>query len=414
MRSPVTGGGGGGSAAYTAIKDPPSPTHPTSTTSLFQRIPKRYIICLLILLSNILCYADRTNISIAVLPGNIPLADNTDKGQVLASFFYGYICTQLLGGLLSIRYGGKPVLIVGVCLWVICDGLTVPASSVFPLLLMARIGMGLGEGVNFPADHAMVAAWFVESERSAFLAIVSAGVDIGTIVSSGLSPLIASQLGWKWIYGIYCFIGLTWLLLFALLGSSKPEWHPTISEEERSFILHNRSSVRPAAHDYFHASDEPPSPPSSFLASLFSPPGHRIPWRRYLTSRSLYGIIAAHTMFNYGFYVMLSWLPLYYVSRGTDLREGGFLSISMPYIAGAIGGPLSGWLCNRLIERGWRIRTVRILMNTIGSIGASLAMFTIAFAPPSSTALATLVLSVGYFFFRFSFSGYWANMVDIA
>ena len=199
------------------------------------------------------------------------------------------------------------------------------------------------------------------------------------------------------------------------MGSSKPEWHPTISEEERSFILHNRSSTRPTAHhDYLHAHDELQSPPSSFLYSLCNPPGHRIPWRRYLTSKSLYGIIAAHTMFNYGFYVMLSWLPLYYVSRGTDLKEGGFLSISMPYIAGAIGGPLSGWMCNRLIERGWRIRTVRILMNTIGSIGASMSMFIIAFAPPTSTALATLVLSVGYFFFRFSFSGYWANMVDIA
>ena len=206
MKNPVTGGGDDGppyADAYTAIKDPTASaafsTSPPRSTSLFQRIPKRYIMCVLILLSNILCYADRTNISIAVLPGNIPLADNTDKGQVLASFFYGYICTQLLGGILSIRYGGKPVLIVGVCLWVICDGLTVPASSVFPLLLMARIGMGLGEGVNFPADHAMVAAWFVEQERSAFLAIISAGVDIGTIVSSGLSPLIASQLGWKWL-----------------------------------------------------------------------------------------------------------------------------------------------------------------------------------------------------------------------
>ena len=203
-KNPVTGGGDDGppyTDSYTAIKEQPSSassTSPPRPTSLFQRIPKRYIMCVLILLSNILCYADRTNISIAVLPGNIPLADNTDKGQVLASFFYGYVCTQLLGGLLSVRFGGKPVLIVGVCLWVICDGLTVPASSVFPLLLMARIGMGLGEGVNFPADHAMVAAWFVEQERSAFLTIVSAGVDIGTIVSSGLSPLIASQLGWKW------------------------------------------------------------------------------------------------------------------------------------------------------------------------------------------------------------------------
>ena len=401
---------------YTPIKDQPHHTRTSSYStatlqppSFFQRIPKRYIMCVLILLSNILCYADRTNISIAVLPGNIPLANNTDKGQVLASFFYGYICTQLLGGILSIRYGGKPVLIAGVCLWVICDGLTVPASSIFPLLMMARIGMGLGEGVNFPADHAMVAAWFVEQERSAFLAVISAGVDIGTIVSSGLSPLIAAQLGWKWIYGIYCFIGLTWLLLFVLLGSSKPEWHPTITEEERTFILTNRSSVHPAAASASQqhvdsAAEEDDGPPQSFLMSLFNPPGHHIPWRRYLTSRSLYGIIAAHTMFNYGFYVMLSWLPLYYVSRGTDLKDGGFLSISMPYIAGAIGGPLSGWMCNRLIARGWRIRDVRILMNSIGSIGASLSMFIIAFAPPASTGASHCrPLSVGYFFFRFSF-----------
>ena len=421
MKAPLTGVGEDGPpkrSEYSAIKHLPATSTPAGPLSFFQRIPKRYVMCVLILLSNILCYADRTNISIAVLPGNIPLASDTDRGQVLASFFYGYICTQLLGGILSIRYGGKPVLLVGVLIWIICDGLTVPASTYFPLLLVARIGMGLGEGVNFPADHAMVAAWFVEQERSAFLAVISAGVDIGTIVSSGLSPLIAAQLGWKWIYGIYCFIGLAWLALFALLGASKPEWHPTIGEEERSFILRNRSSARPTAaaadaaehDDYSHAAD---GPPRSFLASLLNPPGHDIPWRRYLTSRSLYGIIAAHTMFNYGFYVMLSWLPSYYVHLGTDLKSGGFLSISLPYIAGAIGGPLAGWICNRLIERGWRIRSVRILMNTVGSVGASLSMFIIAFAPPASTAMGTLVLSVGYFFFRFSFSGYWANMVDI-
>ena len=102
-------------------------------------------------------------------------------------------------------------------------------------------------------------------------------------------------MGWKWIYGIYCMIGLTWLLLFALLGSSKPEWHKGITEEERSFILRNRTSVRPtSAHDQLHV--DVPDEPTSFLSSLFNPPGHHIPWRRYLTSKSLYGIIAAHTM----------------------------------------------------------------------------------------------------------------------
>jgi nitrate/nitrite transporter NarK len=53
-------------------------------------------------------------------------------------------------------------------------------------------------------------------------------------------------------------------------------------------------------------------------------------------------------------------------------------------------------------------------MNSVGSVGASLSMFIIAFHPPAATSAATAVLTLGYFFFRFSFSGYWANMVDIA
>ena len=110
---------------------------------------------------------------------------------------------------------------------------------------------------------------------------------------------------------------------------------------------------------------------------------------------------------------MLSWLPKYYVSRGTSLANGGFFSISLPYIGGAIGGPVAGYVSNVLIHRGYRVKNVRILMNTIGSVGAALPMFLIAFYPPQSTALATAALSLGYFFFRFSFSGYWANMVDI-
>jgi hypothetical protein len=32
------------------------------------------------------------------------------SGFVLSSFFYGYLCTQILGGYLAYRFGGKPLL----------------------------------------------------------------------------------------------------------------------------------------------------------------------------------------------------------------------------------------------------------------------------------------------------------------
>ena len=70
-------------SSYLALKDvhPTSPS-PTPSSNPFHLIPKRYIMCGLIFLSNILCYADRTNISIAVLPGNIPLKNEFETGQV--------------------------------------------------------------------------------------------------------------------------------------------------------------------------------------------------------------------------------------------------------------------------------------------------------------------------------------------
>jgi len=148
----------------------------SSPWSYFESIPKRYIMCLLIFFSNILCYADRTNIGIAVL--HMGLANSSDQGEVLAGFFYGYITTQFLGGMLANRYGGKAVLFTGVCIWVICDGLTVPAAASHMLwvLILARVGMGIGEGVNFPADHQLLSAWFVKQERTAFLTFTSSGV----------------------------------------------------------------------------------------------------------------------------------------------------------------------------------------------------------------------------------------------
>lgn len=61
---------------------------------------------------------------------------------------------------LSGKYGGKPVLLGGVVLWTLCDVLTIPAEPVFPILLLVRAGMGLGEGVNFPSLHDMSSCWF--------------------------------------------------------------------------------------------------------------------------------------------------------------------------------------------------------------------------------------------------------------
>ena len=49
---------------------------------------------------------------------------NTDQGIVLGAFFNGYIFTQIVGGLLSKRYGGKLVLLACITLASLFTALT--------------------------------------------------------------------------------------------------------------------------------------------------------------------------------------------------------------------------------------------------------------------------------------------------
>ncbi len=69
-----------------------------------------------------------------------------EQGIILGSFFYGYMLTQLPGGMLSQKYGGKWPLGLGIFITAIFALLTpLAARTHVSLLIGARIIQGLGE-----------------------------------------------------------------------------------------------------------------------------------------------------------------------------------------------------------------------------------------------------------------------------
>lgn len=69
-----------------------------------------------------------------------------EQGIILGSFFYGYMFTQLPGGMLSQKYGGKWPLGLGIFITAIFALLTpLAARTHVSLLIGARIIQGLGE-----------------------------------------------------------------------------------------------------------------------------------------------------------------------------------------------------------------------------------------------------------------------------
>lgn len=107
-------------------------------------IPKRFILVAMCFLGMIICYADRTNFSVAIIPMVKQYKwEKTIEGVILSGFWYGYAITQVPGGYLSDKYSGKIVLSVAVVLWSLCTVVTPPAAQagIVPLFI-SRFLMG--------------------------------------------------------------------------------------------------------------------------------------------------------------------------------------------------------------------------------------------------------------------------------
>lgn len=71
-------------------------------------VPKRLILVLLSCLGLAISYADRSNIAIAIIPMSKEFGwTPAIEGTVFSCFFYGYMATQILGGYLADKFGGK-------------------------------------------------------------------------------------------------------------------------------------------------------------------------------------------------------------------------------------------------------------------------------------------------------------------
>ncbi|KAG9408308.1 Kinesin- protein 11 [Aphanomyces cochlioides] len=344
---------------------------------------RRHEMVLLCTVGTMLCYADRTNIGVA-LPSFEP--DHDKQGRILSAFFYGYICTQMLGAHWASLYGAKRVLLVGVFVWTVFDLLTIPAASSSTwVLCVVRAGMGLGEGILFPTMHVVAATWYPQSERSRLIATVSSGVDLGTILSMLIAPLLLSAFGWRTIFLSFGGLSALWLIWFGCRAASKPETDPLITTNEKAAILAQRDT--PALNK-------------------------SISTRHLLTSRAVWAIYCSHFALNYGWYVLLGWLPLYFrLKLHIPLASSGFSS-ACPYIAGYVGILVWGYVSDKWIQRGQRPLVVRKVMNAVGLVGAALCLVLLRFA--HSTTVAVVLLSLTLFLARAATMGYWVHMVDMA
>ena len=82
------------------------------------RIPYRFKVIFLSFIAVFICYIDRVNISVAIIPMQEQFGwSELQVGIVLGTFYVGYMISMTLGGYLADKYGGKKVLGYALIIW---------------------------------------------------------------------------------------------------------------------------------------------------------------------------------------------------------------------------------------------------------------------------------------------------------
>jgi len=199
-----------------------------------------------------------------------------------------------------------------------CSGL---ARNFFQLLL-ARIGVGVGEAGGSPPAHAMISDYFPPKKRSTALSIYSAGIYFGILIGFLMGGYLNQHLGWRTAFFVVGLPGVLFSLLFYL----------TVKEPRKG------------------ATDDNPAVQTHSLTEVV----------KVLYSSKTFVFLAFASAFNvFCIYGLMNWAPSFLQRlHGMTSAETGKLLGPILGIGGAAGSFAGGWLTDRFgkTDRRWYLK----------------------------------------------------------
>merc|ERR1712038_646133 len=365
---------------------------------------KRFTQAWLVAVGFTISFGIRCNVGVATVKmnsGKVPEFQWTPEtiGFVDASFFWGYIVTQIPGGFLAAKF--SPTKLFGTAIFLSsCLNLLLPAATTLSgkeglgiPVICVRILQGLVEGVTYPSVHGIWRWWAPPLERSRLATLAYMGSYGGAVLGMPISGFLADNIGWPAPYYFYGCAGVTWYMFWLWLAFEKPSKHPAISPREQLYI---EQSIAATAGK-----------------SAAQPTVFNTPWVKVFTSMPVWAIIVANFARSWTFYLLLITQPKYFKEVfQMDLTEGSTLA-ALPHLVMTIIVPFGGQLADWLRRKEYLTTTqVRKLFNCGGFGGEALFLLVVGYTTNRTLAISALVLAVGSS--GFTISGFNVNHLDIA
>ena len=195
---------------------------PESFTGSFKR-HRRYTLFILTLVF-MFSHIDRSIVGILAEPIKAEFALSDTQLGVLTGFAFAlvYATLGIPLALLADRSNRRNIIAVAIAVWSAMTALSGFATN-YTQLVLARIGVGIGEAGSTPQSHSMIADLYPQHERARALGIFSLGISLGVMFGFLAGGVISSVWGWR---AAFFVVGLPGLLLAIVVGL-------TVREPER-------------------------------------------------------------------------------------------------------------------------------------------------------------------------------------
>ena len=321
-------------------------------------IRRRALTLFLLTLTYFFSYMDRQILAILLEPikADLKLSD-TQLGLLSGlAFAIFYATLGIPVARLADRSNRRNIIAASLALWSAMTAVCGLAQN-FVQLLLARIGVGIGEAGSSPPSHSIIADLYPPERRAGAMAIYTCGVVLGGGFGTMIGGYLADQYGWR---TAIIAVGLPGIALALIVWLFVAEPRRGMSDAS---VTH--AAVRPSLADGFR--------------SLWANPAAR-------------HLVMAVTLTSLIGYALTSWGPAFYIrSFGLTPTQVGLILGPLVAIVGTISGVGGGKLADFFAKRhglhvqSWLVAILKsialpflLTMYLVGDVRAAIAAYAIA------------------------------------
>lgn len=300
----------------------------------------RYLVMLMLFVSVVVTFMDRSNLSITAPAMRTELGiDTVHMGWILSAFGWTYAFCQIPAGWLVDRIAPRffyPAILI---LWSIATVMLGVVGSVISLICI-RLLIGALEAPSYMINNMVVSSWFPDRERAGAIGFYTSGQFVGLAFLTPMLLLLQTHYGWRAVFyttGVGGLVwGLIWLWAYRTPRESKRANAAEIAQIEAGGALTELGSTH----------KEKPKLTWNDFATVF----------KY---RKLWGVYIGQFAVTSCQWFFLTWFPTYLIEfRHLSFVKTG-LYASVPFLAAFVGVLLSGFVSDRILRRGFSLGVAR-------------------------------------------------------